>query len=749
MINAVNEQFSRFVSFARERVQAGKEKAIASKGDVMAAAGTTLEERKIAVSGKLDWVSLSIFRGKGAQRSNNEVRDMFRKAVADMFGGENNIPGAVRDAMLLKDYGCGKPLTARRILAVKEAIDSLDRGNAFDKANDPDGKLADKAFAAGYTRLDFGKLNTAANLLAKMRHTGLHDAMEEVLEKGSAANRTMHAGSVYMKDAKSFASGYDRFQRIAGDAARNREVVELCGSEASAGGLSEVAENLAYRFGSLLNEAETLRAAAHLPEAVLASLREAADGIAEEMGQIAEGIRDKTIDGREAIYKRLFNNQNVIDLNNVVQSTVAKIPEKSRRDPAVAEFVQHIIHVAKEATVEYDKLAGAGKTAIARDMAGRAKSMLSAAANEAAMSGKGPCAIPDGIMDTIGEFLESEPFGNFKNVEQFCANLEKYGDSALRFDDAQKKELKELIDNHFGAGPKADKILKEFVDKFETSFFADQLHSPGKFGERKPANPEIVLNHFKKNPASLVAFDPGFKLDTDEDAATLKTAVANQLAAGFNKRLAEKDTFTSLSSGLMPQSVREYDVGYVTFNGRNIPNAQLGTTFPQLSADSQNPQRKGFAEFLEKTFDANHKKIRQFVSLACSMADGFGGAFDALIDEGGGNVKTKGAARRECSANGTIFVSADRLPDDNCNIEITDNGDVKITLTRRVRNKICSIVDDKGVYVPRLLRQSPDDLVTAGDVKITATMTIKNSTDAELGDAMPEFAIGDIRQEEV
>ena len=62
MINAVNEQFSRFVAFAQERFDAGKTKAIASKGDIMAAGGTTLEERKIKVTDKFDWVSLSFLR---------------------------------------------------------------------------------------------------------------------------------------------------------------------------------------------------------------------------------------------------------------------------------------------------------------------------------------------------------------------------------------------------------------------------------------------------------------------------------------------------------------------------------------------------------------------------------------------------------------------------------------------------------------------------------------------------------------
>ena len=45
-------------------------------------------------------MSLSIFRGGGAKRANNEVREMFRKAVADMFGGENNIPDKVKEAVV-------------------------------------------------------------------------------------------------------------------------------------------------------------------------------------------------------------------------------------------------------------------------------------------------------------------------------------------------------------------------------------------------------------------------------------------------------------------------------------------------------------------------------------------------------------------------------------------------------------------------------------------------------------------------
>ena len=55
--------------------------------------------------------------------ANDRTRKLFRNAVVEMFGGEAKIPASVRKAMLLVDYDEGKPLTARRIMAVKNAID--------------------------------------------------------------------------------------------------------------------------------------------------------------------------------------------------------------------------------------------------------------------------------------------------------------------------------------------------------------------------------------------------------------------------------------------------------------------------------------------------------------------------------------------------------------------------------------------------------------------------------------------------
>ena len=55
---------------------------------------------------------------------NNETRAVFKQAVIDIFGTSiNDVPENVRSAMKLSDYNCGKPLTARRIIAVNKAID--------------------------------------------------------------------------------------------------------------------------------------------------------------------------------------------------------------------------------------------------------------------------------------------------------------------------------------------------------------------------------------------------------------------------------------------------------------------------------------------------------------------------------------------------------------------------------------------------------------------------------------------------
>ena len=92
MISAVSYQFNKFVEFAEERVKAGKDSAIARTGEVRIGKGTPLEERAIYSTDKTDFVSMTILRTKDAKAANDEVREPFRKSIAEMFGGEGNIP---------------------------------------------------------------------------------------------------------------------------------------------------------------------------------------------------------------------------------------------------------------------------------------------------------------------------------------------------------------------------------------------------------------------------------------------------------------------------------------------------------------------------------------------------------------------------------------------------------------------------------------------------------------------------------
>ena len=127
-----NTQFQQFVDFAETAVKAGKEKAIAriDAGELGGIVNRTIRP------GSGDWVGIGAGRLASLKKANNITRDAFMKAVSDMFGGMSHIPASVKDAMKLEDYGKGKPLTARRIIAVKNAIDASGvlRQKAFDES---------------------------------------------------------------------------------------------------------------------------------------------------------------------------------------------------------------------------------------------------------------------------------------------------------------------------------------------------------------------------------------------------------------------------------------------------------------------------------------------------------------------------------------------------------------------------------------------------------------------------------------
>ena len=118
-INGYNDTFKAFVDFAQAKKAANDKTAVAhgSLGEDGALAGREIK------AASTDWVHKRS-RTDADVAANDRTRAIFKNAIIDMFGGESKIPAKVKKAMLMADYNCGKPLTARRILAVKAAIDA-------------------------------------------------------------------------------------------------------------------------------------------------------------------------------------------------------------------------------------------------------------------------------------------------------------------------------------------------------------------------------------------------------------------------------------------------------------------------------------------------------------------------------------------------------------------------------------------------------------------------------------------------
>ena len=120
-INGYNTAFKAFADFAQQRVAANDAKAVAKANLPQPLAGRNILSVTQSATDSIHRFS----RSSDARAANDITRTIFKKAVIDMFGGESKIPESVKKSMLLADFGYGKPLTARRILAVKTAIDNF------------------------------------------------------------------------------------------------------------------------------------------------------------------------------------------------------------------------------------------------------------------------------------------------------------------------------------------------------------------------------------------------------------------------------------------------------------------------------------------------------------------------------------------------------------------------------------------------------------------------------------------------
>lgn len=215
-IGAYNANFTRFVTFAQEQATAMSKTAardskavarLASDGAV-----TPLFARNVSAT-TTDKVG-SWWRSGTEKTANDQVRTAFRAAVAEMFGGEEHIPQSVLDAMRIKDYGKGRPLTARRIMEVKVAVDAAKGQWAAAPAASVN--VPDLVHRYGrnigfdptpYTDAEIADINRAASFLAESESLDVVAALMEVTREGSQANRLMQYGGAFMKSAATFSAG--------------------------------------------------------------------------------------------------------------------------------------------------------------------------------------------------------------------------------------------------------------------------------------------------------------------------------------------------------------------------------------------------------------------------------------------------------------------------------------------------------------------------------------------------------------
>lgn len=206
-VSGYNAQFRNFLDFANNEIQTN-----GKKGKTSVAQVTTLTaglEARTITANAGDKVG-KWSRSQEMKDANNLTRQVFKEAVAEMFGGEKNIPKKVLDAMNLRDYDKGKPLTARRILAVKAAVDK--EITAVFKTANAERLALDK----GWFKSELPKIALATNLLCKATGMNELDAIEKLSTPGSRENRLMNYGGRFLESAANFADGLRLMDSFAG-----------------------------------------------------------------------------------------------------------------------------------------------------------------------------------------------------------------------------------------------------------------------------------------------------------------------------------------------------------------------------------------------------------------------------------------------------------------------------------------------------------------------------------------------------
>lgn len=113
----ISQNLEAFRLFAETMKESGKESVV-----IRATEASVFGSRRLQVSVASDDRAYAFFRSDEAKSANTRTRDIFFKAVAKEFGGEKFIPQSVKDAMTNFGGASDKPLTARRIVAICDAV---------------------------------------------------------------------------------------------------------------------------------------------------------------------------------------------------------------------------------------------------------------------------------------------------------------------------------------------------------------------------------------------------------------------------------------------------------------------------------------------------------------------------------------------------------------------------------------------------------------------------------------------------
>ena len=196
--NGYNSAFRTFVEFAQMTHKDGYDSANAK---------ATLNGRQLTVSAMSLHETSAVMRKSSESAANEATRQMFRNAVIDMFGGIAKVPESVKKAMELDDYGHGRPLTARRILAVKTAIDADGTAKKIALESFASADVKVEAQRRGFTDAELPKLARAAHFYAEAMGVDETAAMRAVAEPNSKANRLMRYGGRFLASAENFRQG--------------------------------------------------------------------------------------------------------------------------------------------------------------------------------------------------------------------------------------------------------------------------------------------------------------------------------------------------------------------------------------------------------------------------------------------------------------------------------------------------------------------------------------------------------------